>query len=47
MGWGDQDESKAGGTFVWGKKLEKQGLKSLSKKELEAINKRKQHVCLK
>lgn len=40
MGWGDNEESK--GTFVWGKKLEKQGIKNLPKKELERINRRKQ-----
>uniref|UniRef100_A0A336M7Q6 Splicing factor Cactin n=1 Tax=Culicoides sonorensis TaxID=179676 RepID=A0A336M7Q6_CULSO len=40
MGWGDPEESKS--TFVWGKKLEKQGIKNLPKKELERINRRKQ-----
>lgn len=39
MGWGQEDEKK---TFVWNKKLEKQGLKNLSRREIEAINKRKQ-----
>ncbi|XP_063701518.1 splicing factor Cactin [Culicoides brevitarsis] len=40
MGWGDPEDNK--GTFVWGKKLEKQGIKNISKKELERINRRKQ-----
>jgi hypothetical protein len=29
MGWGEKEDKS---TFVWGKKLEKQGLKDLSKK---------------
>ena len=36
--WDDRDESAP---FVWGKKLEKQGLKDLSRKELEALNRKK------
>lgn len=37
MGWGEEDKSN----FVWGKKLEKQGLKNLSKKELELLDKKR------
>lgn len=40
MGWGDKAEERSS-TFVWGKKMEKEGLKSLSRKELEQLNKRK------
>lgn len=40
MGWGDKPEEKSS-TFVWGKKLEKEGLKSLTRKELELLNRRK------
>lgn len=35
MGWGDEEKEENTSTFVWGKKIEKQGLKSLSKRELE------------
>lgn len=38
--WDDSDQKSA--TFVWQKKLEKQGLKNLSRKELEALNRKKQ-----
>jgi hypothetical protein len=40
MGWGDKSEEKSS-TFVWGKKMEKEGLKNLSRKELEQLNRRK------
>jgi hypothetical protein len=40
MGWGDKAEEKSS-TFVWGKKMEKEGLKSLTRKEIEMLNKRK------
>lgn len=40
MGWGDETEDK-GSSFIWGKKLEKEGLKSLNRKEIEALNRRK------
>lgn len=43
MGWGDEQKPSSSSTFVWGKKLEKEGLKNLSKKELELLNKRKKH----
>lgn len=39
MDWGEPEDRS---TFVWNKKLEKQGLKSLSRKELEVRNRRKQ-----
>lgn len=42
MGWGDEDKPSSS-TFVWGKKMEKEGLKNLSRKELELLNKRKKH----
>lgn len=38
MGWGDKAE-EGSSTFVWGKKMEKEGLKNLSRKELEHLNK--------
>lgn len=38
--WDDSEQQSA--TFVWQKKLEKQGLKNLSRKELEALNRKKQ-----
>ncbi|XP_062544045.1 splicing factor Cactin [Armigeres subalbatus] len=38
--WDDSEHKSA--TFVWQKKLEKQGLKNLSRKELEALNRKKQ-----
>lgn len=38
MGWGEKEEKS---NFVWGKKLEKQGLKNLSKKELELLDKKR------
>uniref|UniRef100_A0A182J3B1 Splicing factor Cactin n=1 Tax=Anopheles atroparvus TaxID=41427 RepID=A0A182J3B1_ANOAO len=38
--WGDHGEKSA--PFVWKKKLEKQGLKDISRKELEALNRRTQ-----
>lgn len=41
MGWGDEEKPSTSSTFVWAKKLEKEGLKNLSKKELENLNKRK------
>ena len=40
MGWGDKSEEKSS-TFVWGKKMEKEGLKNLTRKELENLNRRK------
>lgn len=40
MGWGDKSEDKSS-TFVWGKKMEKEGLKNLTRKELEQLNRRK------
>lgn len=40
MGWGDE-ERPSSSNFVWAKKLEKEGLKNLSKKEIENLNKRK------
>lgn len=40
MGWGDKSEEKSS-TFVWGKKMEKEGLKNLTRKELEQLNRRK------
>lgn len=40
MGWGDKSEEKTS-TFVWGKKMEKEGLKNLTRKELENLNRRK------
>lgn len=46
MGWGDDDKSSSSSTFVWGKKLEKEGLKNLSRKELELLNKRKKQENL-
>lgn len=42
MGWGDKSEEKSS-TFVWGKKMEKEGLKNLSRKELEQLNRRKKN----
>jgi Conserved mid region of cactin/Cactus-binding C-terminus of cactin protein len=39
MGWGEKSDEKS--TFVWGKKMEKEGLKNLSRKELEQLNRRK------
>jgi hypothetical protein len=41
MGWGDEERPSTSSTFVWAKKLEKEGLKNLSRKELENLNKRK------
>lgn len=41
MGWGDKDEERTSSTFVWGKKMEKEGLKNLTRKELEQLNKKK------
>ena len=38
MGWGEKFEDKS---FVWGKKMAKEGLKNLTKKELESLNRRK------
>jgi hypothetical protein len=39
MGYDDKmDEKKS---FVWGKKMEKEGLKNLSRKEQEQLNRRK------
>lgn len=40
MGWGDKSEEKSS-TFVWGKKMEKEGLKNLTRKEQEQLNRRK------
>ncbi|CRK95467.1 CLUMA_CG008936, isoform A [Clunio marinus] len=40
MGWGDKTEDRSS-TFVWGKKMEKEGLKNLTRKELEQLNRRK------
>lgn len=40
MGWGDKSEEKSS-TFVWSKKMEKEGLKNLTRKELENLNRRK------
>lgn len=40
MGWGDKSEDKSS-TFVWGKKMEKEGLKNLTRKEQEQMNRRK------
>jgi hypothetical protein len=37
-------DDREGSTFVWGKKIEKQGLKSLSKRELERMTQKKQQV---
>lgn len=39
MGWDDKMEEKK--SFVWGKKMEKEGLKNLSRKEQEQLNRRK------
>lgn len=41
MGWGDEEKPSSSSSFVWTKKLEKEGLKNLSKKEIENLNKRK------
>uniref|UniRef100_A0A182MQF5 Splicing factor Cactin n=1 Tax=Anopheles culicifacies TaxID=139723 RepID=A0A182MQF5_9DIPT len=38
--WGEQSEKSA--PFVWKKKLEKQGLKDISRRELEALNRKTQ-----
>lgn len=38
MDWGEREDKK---TFVWNKKLEKDGIKHLTRRELELINKRK------
>jgi hypothetical protein len=40
MGWGDKADD-SGSTFVWSKKLEREGLKNLSRKEIEHLNRRK------
>lgn len=40
MGWGEKSDERSS-TFVWGKKMEKEGLKNLSRKELENLNRRK------
>jgi hypothetical protein len=45
MGWGDKAEERTS-TFVWGKKMEKEGLKNLSRKEIEQLNKRKKQENL-
>lgn len=42
MGWGDKHEEKSS-TFVWGKKMEKEGLKNLTRKEQEQLNRRKKN----
>lgn len=42
MGWGDKSEEKSS-TFVWGKKMEKEGLKNLTRKEQEQLNRRKKN----
>lgn len=45
MGWGDKME-EGSSTFVWSKKLEKEGLKNLSRKEVEHLNKIKKQENL-
>lgn len=46
MGWGDEEKPSSSSTFVWAKKLEKQGLKNLTRKEVENLNKRKKQENL-